>query len=572
MPLPLLSLFHLKYSPTPTPKATFFSLAFPILIFPIANRRHIRHIFRSIIAGNLMLPSSKPFSSHSTKPLKSTESDRQNSFKSFLQSPLSLHSPRSWLLISFLSLQIILFLILRSISVSFTARHVAEQRITTTASDMQDTIKLTQYQPQQEHQRPQEQPRSDISVTISMHTEQCSSGRIFVYDLPKLFNLELLQNCHELSPWGSRCDMLINEGFGRTATDLNGVVPANLIPAWHWTDQFVSEIIFHSRLLNHKCRTLEPESATAFYIPFYAGLAVGKYLWSYSKAQERDYHCDMMLRWVRDQPYFNRSNGWDHFLTMGRISWDFRRSKDEEWGSGCIYMPGMRNVTRLLIERNPWDYFDVGIPYPTGFHPRSDSDILQWQDFARNRNRSTLFCFAGATRGKIKNDFRRQLLSHCKEESAYCKVVNCAGTRCSNGTSAILETFLDSDFCLQPRGDSFTRRSIFDCMVAGSIPVFFWKRSAYYQYQWFLPDEPGSYSIFIDRNAVKNGTTSIRSVLTSYSKEEVKKMRNKVIDYIPKFVYAKPLEGLENIKDAFDVAIDGILRRFKEQEEWGYKW
>ncbi|KAF2315730.1 hypothetical protein GH714_040264 [Hevea brasiliensis] len=323
--------------------------------------------------------------------------------------------------------------------------------------------------------------------------------------------------------------------------------------------------------LRHKCRTTEPNNATAFYIPFYAGLAVGKFLWHNCTAKDRDRLCEMMLTWVQDQPYYKKSNGWNHFITMGRISWDFRRSKDQDWGSSCIYMPGMRNITRLLIERNPWDYFDVGVPYPTGFHPRSDSDILQWQEFVRTRNRTNLFCFAGAKRGAIKNDFRGLLLSHCQNESDSCRVVDCAGTRCSNGTSAILETFLNSDFCLQPRGDSFTRRSIFDCMLAGSIPVLFWKRTAYYQYDWFLPGEPERYSVFIHRNEVKNGT-SVREVLESYSKEEVRKMREKVIDYIPKFVYARPHEGLESIKDAFDVAIDGVLKRFKEQEERFYKW
>lgn len=130
---------------------------------------------------------------------------------------------------------------------------------------------------------------------------------------------------------------------------------------------------------------------------------------------------------------------------------------------------------------------------------------------------------------------------------------------------------MESDFCLQPRGDSFTRRSIFDCMVAGSIPVFFWKRTAYYQYEWFLPSEPKSYSVFIDRNAVKNGTSIIKSELEKFSKEEIRKMREKVIEYIPRLVYARPNEGLETIKDAFDVAIDGVLKRNKEQDG-GYKW
>ncbi|KAK9021885.1 hypothetical protein V6N11_011850 [Hibiscus sabdariffa] len=258
-------------------------------------------------------------------------------------------------------------------------------------------------------------------------------------------------------------------------------------------------------------------------------------------------------------------------MTMGRITWDFRRSKNEDWGSSCLYMPGLRNVTRLLIERNPWDYFDVGVPYPTGFHPRSDSDVVQWQDFVRNRRRKTLFCFAGAPRSTIKNDFRGLLLNQCNNASGSCQAVNCAGTRCSNGTSVILETFLDSNFCLQPRGDSFSRRSVFDCMIAGSIPVFFWHRTAYLQYQWFLPNDPKSYSVFIHRDRVKNGT-SIKTVLESYSREEVNQMKEKVIQYIPKLVYAKPEKGLQNMKDAFDIAIDGVLQRIKEQEQPGFKW
>uniref|UniRef100_A0A803PKR2 Exostosin GT47 domain-containing protein n=1 Tax=Cannabis sativa TaxID=3483 RepID=A0A803PKR2_CANSA len=355
------------------------------------------------------------------------------------------------------------------------------------------------------------------------------------------FEQEILASCDNLNPWSSRCDALSNQGFGQRATALSGLVPENLVPAWYWTDQFVSEVIFHNRIMNHKCRVMEPESATAFYIPFYVGLAVGKYLWSNTSTART-------------------------VITIAR------RSKDKDWGSSCIYLPGMRNITRLLIERNPWDYFDIGVPYPTGFHPRSDSDVVEWQSFVRNRNRNTLFSFAGATRGAIRNDFRGLLLSHCRNESDACRVVNCAGSRCSNGTSAILEGFLDSDFCLQPRGDSFTRRSIFDCMVAGSIPVFFWKRTAYFQYEWFLPSEPGSYSVYIDRNAVKNGTASVRQVLEKYSKEEVSKMREKVIEFIPKFLYAEPQEGLETVKDAFDIAIDGVFRRFKEQEEWGFKW
>lgn len=489
---------------------------------------------------------------------------RKNSFNSLaavLQSNFSPQNPRTWVILTILFIQIFLLYNLRSFPSSVYLRHhIHHDFLTPLVAN--NVVGLQQI--------PAEKAADESEN--SGDQEQCGSGRIFVYDLPRTFNQEILENCDYLNPWTSRCDALANDGFGQRATGLAGIVPRDVAPAWYWTDQFASEIIFHNRILNHKCRVMEPESAKAFYIPFYAGLALGKHLWSNASATDRDRHCEMMLKWIQDQPYYKKSNGWDHFVTMGRITWDFRRSKNEDWGSRCIYMPGLRNITRLLIERNPWDYFDIGVPYPTGFHPRSDSDVTRWQNFVRERHRNTLFCFAGAPRGSFKNDFRGLLLSQCRDSSGSCRVMNCAGARCSNGTSAILETFLDSEFCLQPRGDSFTRRSIFDCMLAGSIPVFFWRRTAYFQYEWFLPGEPESYSVFIDRNEVKNGT-SIKAVLERYSKEEVRKMREKVIEYIPKFVYAKPHRGIEGVKDAFDVAMEGVLRRIKEQEQWEFnKW
>ncbi|KAK5778045.1 xyloglucan galactosyltransferase XLT2 [Gossypium arboreum] len=508
-------------------------------------------------------PPSSPTKATKTPELNSIK--RKNSSSSF-QSQNSFVFPNSnrlWLLLVIVSLQIIILLMARGLPLSHRRTHFPSP-LSYDHKPVQNRANFSTHRSKS----------ADISIssTVSSPPDRCSSGRIFVYDLPAVFNRELLDNCADLDPWHSRCEALSNGGFGREAAGLSGVVPEGLVPAWYWTDQFAMEVIYHNRVLSHECRTMEPDSATAFYIPFYAGLAVGKYLWLGYSSKDRDRYCEMMLEWIKDQPYWNRSDGWDHFMTMGRITWDFRRSKNEDWGSSCIYMPGLRNITRLLIERNPWDYFDVGVPYPTGFHPRSDSDIVQWQNFVRNRRRKTLFCFAGAPRAAIKNDFRGLLLDHCNNASGSCKAVDCTGSRCSNGTSVILQTFLDSDFCLQPRGDSFTRRSVFDCMIAGSIPVFFWHRTAYLQYQWFLPDDPKSYSVFIHRDLIKNGTSSIKTVLQSYSKQELNQMREKVIQYIPKLVYAKPEKGLNNIKDAFDIAMDGVLKRIKEQEQPGFKW
>ncbi|GFP78933.1 xyloglucan galactosyltransferase katamari1 [Phtheirospermum japonicum] len=401
--------------------------------------------------------------------------------------------------------------------------------------------------------------------------ELCPSGKVYVYDLPSKLNTDLfIHNCTDLNPWRWQCGIVSNHGKGAPAAELRRIMPENLSQSWYRTNQFALEVIFHDRILNHKCRTMEPGSATAFYIPFYAGLAVGKYLWT-NDTSKRDQHCKMLLQWVKTQTPWKRSNGSDHFITIGRITWDFRRLTEPAkiWGSTFLNMPEMQNVTRFIIEKAPGDAHDVSVPYPTGFHPATKNTLDQWQDFARDYNRSTLFTFIGATRNWVSRDFRALLLRYCQNEPGYCRLVDCASVHCSTGSAEVLEALLGSEFCLQPKGDSYTRRSIFDCMLAGSVPVFFWNRTVYGQYEWFLPDEPESYSVFIDHEVVSNGSGVIKQVLMKYSKEEIRRKRQKVIETIPRIVYGMGNgELIRGFKDAFDIAFDGVLERIREDKEW----
>ncbi|XP_078446416.1 xyloglucan galactosyltransferase XLT2-like [Wolffia australiana] len=393
---------------------------------------------------------------------------------------------------------------------------------------------------------------------------KCDHGRVFVYDLPPALNRDLVAGCAHLSPFGSRCAALSNHGFGPPAHDLARAVPPALLPAWFATDQFSAELIFHRRMLSSRCRTHDPTRAAAFFVPFYGGLALGQFLWTNATAADRDRHARLLLDWLRAQPAWARSGGLDHFLVLGRISWDFRRAADSGWGSSLLTMPAMANATRLLIERNPWDGMDVAVPYPTGFHPRSGADVAAWQAFVLQRRRRTLFAFAGGPRAAVKDDFRGVLMRVCGAAGGACRSVGCAPERCGGGAAVAL--FLDAGFCLQPRGDSFTRRSVFDCMVAGAIPVFFWRRSVERQYEWFLPEEVGEFSVFVDAGMVRNGSVDVGAVLGGIGEERARKMREKVVGLLPRIVYALPEEGLGTEEgDAFDVALAGVLRRFRDQ-------
>ncbi|KAL6529830.1 hypothetical protein OROGR_015453 [Orobanche gracilis] len=413
------------------------------------------------------------------------------------------------------------------------------------------------------------EPSSSYTSFPAAPEKNCKYGRIYVYDLPAVLNKDLIDNCENLDPWSSRCNAVSNGGFGPPATGLDGVIPKNLTPAWYWTDMYAAEVIYHGRMTSYKCTTSNPKEATAFYIPFYAGLAVGKYLWFNHTSKDRDRHALAMLNWVKNQDPFKNSNGSDHFIMLGRLTWEFRRLTDnnDEWGTKFLYMPLMENVLRLGVERSQWDRLEISVPYPTAFHPRSESDIRQWQDFIRVRKRSNLFTFVGATRKKIRNDFRGVLMDYCKNESVpSCRVVDCSVAHCYDGAPAILESFLDSDFCLQPKGDGYTRRSAFDCMLAGSIPVYFWRWSFEHQYEWHLPKQASVYSVSINHKVVRNDTSTVERVLGKYSREEVKRMRETIIDFLPRLLYWRsdtPPGGTVN--DAFDITMEGVLRRFKDQ-------
>lgn len=136
-------------------------------------------------------------------------------------------------------------------------------------------------------------------------------------------------------------------------------------------------------------------------------------------------------------------------------------------------------------------------------------------------------------------------------------MLDCSGSKCENPIE-VIRTFQDSIFCLQPEGDSYTRRSIFDSILSGCIPVFFHPGSAYAQYTWYFPKNYSKYSVFIPDHSVKTGKVSITEILSRISYSNVKAMRKEVIELIPKIVYGDfSFDG----EDAFSIAVNEVIKR-----------
>lgn len=395
--------------------------------------------------------------------------------------------------------------------------------------------------------------------TAENQSDPCGGRYIYVHDLPPRFNEDMLRDCEKLSVWTNMCRFMSNDGLGPPLGNEEGVFSDT---GWYGTNQFSVDVIFGNRMKQYECLTKDSSVAAAVFVPFYAGFDVARYLWGYN-ITTRDAASLDLVEWLMNKPEWSVMGGRDHFLVAGRITWDFRRLTEEEadWGSKLLFLPAAKNMSMLVVESSPWNSNDFGIPYPTYFHPAKDAEVFLWQDRMRSLERPWLFSFAGAPRPGDPMSIRGQLIDQCRS-SSLCKLLECdLGESKCHSPSTIMKMFQSSMFCLQPQGDSYTRRSAFDSMLAGCVPVFFHPGSAYVQYTWHLPKNYTTYSVFIPEDDVRSGNASIEERLKSIHPDVVKQMREEVINLIPKVIYADPRSKLETSKDAFDVSIEAIINK-----------
>ncbi|TYH49844.1 hypothetical protein ES332_D10G163400v1 [Gossypium tomentosum] len=359
-------------------------------------------------------------------------------------------------------------------------------------------------------------------VGESSSQDSCLGRYIYIHDLPMRFNQDLLTNCQVLTRSIDKTSM---------CEYASGLWNSN----WFWTNQFMLEVIFHDRMKKYKCLTNDSLVASAIFVPYYAGLDLRRYLWGFNTSM-RDSSGFDLINWLKQKPQWKTMWGKDHFLVSSRIARDFRRKSDRksDWGSNFRFLPESKNLSMLTIESGPWEN-DIAVPYPTSFHPSSD----------------------------YQNSTRKEIIRHCQSSNKLCKLLDCnsVGHECDDPLK-LMNLFRSSIFCLQPPGDSLTRRSTFDSILAGCIPVFFHPGSAYTQYLWYLPKNYSNYFVFISATDLKLRKVRIEEKLVTVSKDEVASMREEVIRLIPRIIYGDRRSGVESVEDdAFDLAIKGVLKR-----------
>ena len=247
--------------------------------------------------------------------------------------------------------------------------------------------------------------------------DPCRRRYIYMHDLPPRFNTDITRNCRKTEDhWGDMCGALSNAGLGRPLADrTDGVLKSEA--GWYATHQFALDAIFHNRMKQYECLTNHSAVAAAVFVPFYAGFDFVRYHWGYDNAA-RDAASVDLTKWLMERPEWRRMGGRDHFLVAGRTGWDFRRVSNlgADWGNDLLVIPGARNMSVLVLESTLKRGTDFSVPYPTYFHPRSDADVLRWQDRVRGQKRMWFMAFVGVPRPDVATSIQVQdrVIAQCK--------------------------------------------------------------------------------------------------------------------------------------------------------------
>ncbi|MED6106473.1 putative xyloglucan galactosyltransferase gt19 [Stylosanthes scabra] len=402
----------------------------------------------------------------------------------------------------------------------------------------------------------------------------CEKRWIHIRKLPPRFNLDLLAKCSEYPLFDDFCPYLANHGLGQKTH--------NRSHSWYRTDPSTLELIFHRRMLEYPCLTQDPSLADAIFLPYYASLDALRYLYGPDYNSSSDHGLELFEFLQDDSPeIWARRMGHDHFLVMARPAWDFTQPLHNDpplWGTSFLELPEFYNITALTLEARAWPWQEHAVPYPTSFHPPNLGLLEAWVQRVRRSKRSNLALFAGGGGASSSPNVRRSIRMECENAMAnstgidgyesVCEFVDCSNGVCEHDPLKFMRPMLKSSFCLQPPGDTPTRRSTFDGILAGCIPVFFEDLSAKGQYGWHLAEnEFEGFSVFIPKEEVVFKGLSILDVLKKIPRGRVRRMREKVLELIPKVVYRKhnSSPGLRTKKDAFDITVDGTLNKIQSR-------
>ena len=327
----------------------------------------------------------------------------------------------------------------------------------------------------------------EISEQTFLESLQLKNLRIFVYDLPSVYNIDQVR--------------------------INSLRPPKIWDPNCTTNFYSAEISLHRYLLRSEYRTLDPDEADFFYVPAYSCCFLINHQPNNLTKTGVFHH--KLLRYIRTSyPYFNRSDGRDHVwaFTQGfgaRLFGDFHQIR-----SGIFLV---HNGQFTLEDFTP--HKDLTIPpdlsgygYPSLYElPLSKRPNKQW-----------LAHFGGTVLPLNLTDERgshysKGVRQYIKEHFSHDKDFRVTGTR----VNSYVKDMMLSTFCLCPEGWHAWNPRPYQAVQLGCIPVLLSDEIE------LAFEEVLDYSKFMLRIRPSD-VAKLKSILQSVAPEEVGRMQREL--------------------------------------------
>ena len=354
------------------------------------------------------------------------------------------------------------------------------------------------------------------------------------------------------------------------------------------THMFSLEVIIHHKLLHSPYRTLDPTKADMFYIPFYSGLMC---------ECDRDKSPELVhnfFNYLRTLKYYRA--GKPHFSTLGKI-------QREQTAESCpiLRQRESSNITFIAIEKesNPSWNKDVPYvlgksilvaPYPAYIHfinekPASklseymitplDVSRTQFRLSVPSLDERNVFLFLGCG-SRRSNEFRAKIIDQfaIQTHDDYGKYLHehkvteveqimLITQECSiHHRYTTIPWMMQSAFCLQPPGDSPTRKSFYDAVLSGCIPVIF-----KLQHPNELPFSDilnyDEFTFTIDEKLISRYNKTVIEIVRGIPHERVKLMHENILRVAKWFQYSLPDGGPQFDEDAVTLILQQLRKIFK---------
>ncbi|OAY74836.1 putative arabinosyltransferase ARAD1 [Ananas comosus] len=269
--------------------------------------------------------------------------------------------------------------------------------------------------------------------------------RVYVYEMPPKFTYDLLR--------------LFRDSYKETTnltsngSPVHRLIEQHSIDYWLWADLIAPE---SQRLLKNVIRVQKQEEADVFYIPFFTTISFFLLEKQQCKALYRE-----ALKWVTDQPAWQRSGGRDHILPVHH-PWSFK-SVRRFMKKAIWLLPDMDSTGNWYKPGEVWLEKDLILPYVPNV------DLCDAQCLSETQSKkSTLLFFRGRLKRNAGGKIRSKLVAELHDVKG---VVIEEGTSGEGGRAAAQNGMRKSLFCLSPAGDTPSSARLFDAIVSGCIPV-----------------------------------------------------------------------------------------------------